>query len=326
MRDNEIKMVLIVGPTATGKTELGIKLARIFNGEIVSADSRQVYCGLDIGTGKDIEAYHIGGKPVIHHLIDIIAPEDNYNLLQFRRDAPEIIKKICRKGCLPIMVGGTILYINAILSGYCLPGGPPDTELRMSLKQMRTPDLLEILMEKSPETYEKIKDKNNRIRIIRAIEKIQTADSRITLPTLNAKPLIIGVYFPRKKVHERIEKRMKQRFASGMIEEVEKLHDNGLAWERLEYFGLEYRYIAYYLQGKVGLEEMKKQLLAKIRQLAKKQDIWFRKMEKDGQVIHWIPEGDFTKTASLVRLFLQNNSVPEPQFRLSEIYYGPKSS
>lgn len=322
MNNNEIKMLFIVGPTAVGKTELGIRLARVFNGEIVSADSRQVYCGLDIGTGKDLEAYRIGGKPVIHYLIDIITPEDNYNLLRFCRDASEIIKGICRKGCLPIMVGGTVLYINAILSGYRLPGGPPDAELRESLKEMEIPSLLEILREKSPETYEKTKDKNNRTRIVRAIEKIQTANMGITLPTLSVKPLIIGVYFPREEVHKRIENRLKQRFASGMIEEVQKLHDNSLPWERLEYFGLEYRYIAYYLQGKLGLEEMKKELLAKIRQLAKKQDIWFRRMEKEGHVIHWIQRGNFIKAANLVRRFLQNDSLPEPRLRLSEIYYG----
>ena len=283
----KVKIVAITGPTATGKTALAVKLAQTFDGEIVSVDSRQVYSYMDLGTGQDLEEY--GSVP--YHLINIADPErDTYNLSEFCRDAFAAVDDIRKRGKLPILCGGTALYLDALLKGYRLPGGqlPP----REKGVARSTAD--------------------------------QSAAFSFT-PPFELAPLVIGVLFDRSVVRERIEKRLDARFEAGMIDEVKKLHDEkGVSFEKLEFFGLEYREIAFYLQGKCSFEEMRQSLLDKIRQFAKRQDIFFRKIERSGQEIFWCREGKVPDPFELVKLFLENRELPSVTFRLADVNYGKK--
>jgi tRNA dimethylallyltransferase len=317
------KNLIITGPTATGKTHLAVKLARQFHGEIISVDSRQVYRGLDIGTGKDIEEYATGGATVPYHLIDVVDPNEDYNLLRFRQDVPQILSEIHARNHLPIVAGGTPLYIDSLISDYEMQGGPPDDELRNSLNELDNETLLQHLQEEFPEAYEDLKEGNNRKRMIRSLERAR-ATHNAEIPDIppDTEWLILGVYFHRKAVHKRIEERLDARLNSGMVEEVKNLHSNGVSWERLEFFGLEYKYIALHLQEKLTFQEMRDQLLIKIRQFGKRQDIWFRKMERAGHIIHWIPEGDMGQASEIVELFLADKPIPEPEIKIAEIKYG----
>ena len=317
-----IKTIIVLGPTATGKTKLAVRLARKFNGEIISADSRQVYRGLNIGSGKDIVEY----EDIPYHMIDIVDPTEDYNLMRFRGDVPEIIMGIDSRGNIPIIAGGSALYINAILSEYSLSGGAPIPDFRESMKSLETKEILEMLKNESEAAYNSINDQNNRNRIIRYLEKTKNIDRQMDPLPFTPECLLIGVFFDRKDVHSMIEKRLDLRLKGGMIEEVEELYNKGISWEKLEFFGLEYRYVACYLQGKLSFMEMRKQLLEKIRQFAKRQDIWFRKMEREGKAIYWVKEGDPIQADALVDAFLRNREIPAPEIRISEIYYGKKSS
>lgn len=283
----KVKIVAITGPTATGKTALAVKLAQMFDGEIVSVDSRQVYSYMDLGTGKDLEEY--GDVP--YHLINIADPEkDTYNLSEFCRDAFAAVDDIRKRGKLPILCGGTALYLDALLKGYRLPGGQLPPRERGVARSTADPG----------------------------------AAFSFT-PPFELAPLVIGVLFDRSVVRERIEKRLDARFEAGMIEEVRKLHDlQGVSYEKLEFFGLEYREIAFYLQGKSSFEEMRQSLLDKIRQFAKRQDIFFRKIERSGQEIFWCREGKEPDPFELVKLFLENRELPPVTFRLADVDYGKK--
>ena len=283
----KVKIIAITGPTATGKTALAVRMAQLFDGEIISVDSRQVYRFMDLGTGKDMEEY--GSTPV--HLIDIADPwRDTYNLSLFCRDAFAAVTDITSRGKLPILCGGTALYLDALLKGYRLPGG------QLPERQKGTA--------RSTADYE--------------------APPSFT-PPFELAPLVIGVLFDRSTVRERIEKRLDARFEAGMIEEVRKLHDEmNVSYEKLEFFGLEYREIAFYLQGKCSFEEMRQSLLDKIRQFAKRQDIFFRKIERSGQKIYWCREGREPDPAKLIRTFLEGGTLPPVTFKLSDVDYGKK--
>lgn len=279
--EKRIKAAVVTGPTATGKTALAVKLAKKFDGEIISVDSRQVYKGLDIGSGKDIEEY----EDVPYHLIDIADPaKEVYNLARFCRDAFAAIEDITRRGKLPVLCGGTALYLLALLDGYTLPGGelPPRCSGQPRIRQDRSRE-----------------------------------DSFV--PPFELDALILGVYFPRAQVRERIQIRLDKRLAEGMIEEEKRLVDAGVTLQQLEFFGLEYREMALYLAGKQTLTEMRDILLNKIRQFAKRQDIFFRKMEREGHVIHWLREGNFDEAVNLIQLFLQGEALPPPEFKLCDI-------
>ena len=279
--NDSVKIIVISGPTATGKTALAVNLAEKFDGEIISADSRQVYKGMDIGSGKDLSEY----KDVPYHLIDIADPaQEIYNLGRFCRDAWNAIGDIHKRNKLPIICGGTALYIAAILDGYRLPGGalPPRTYDTPRIRQ--NPD--------APPSF---------------------------TPPFEISPLILGVLYPRKTVRERIEKRLDSRFSEGMIEEVRNLHEkNNVPFETLEAFGLEYREISLYLQGKYTFEEMRTQLLNKIRQFAKRQDIFFRKLEREGHQIHWLKAGIDPDPQELITDFLADKKIAKPEFRLCD--------
>lgn len=320
--EKKIKIIVVTGPTATGKTRLAVQLAIRFNGEIISADSRQVYRGLDIGSGKDRHEY--GGIPC--HLMDIVEPSGEYNLMRFRNDVPGIILDIAGRKKIPFIAGGSALYIDSILSEYSLPGAAPDQELREKMMKMAPDEISEALEKKLDHMPNALNDRNNRNRLVRALEIAGSGVLSANPMPFDAEYLVIGVYFERKQVHQRIEARLDHRLKNGMVEEVEHLHSQGVSWERLEFFGLEYRYLAFYLQGKMSFPEMRQKLLEKIRQFAKRQDIWFRKMEREGHVIQWVRDGSFEKASQLVELFLSGKRLPPSELNISEIYYGKKTS
>lgn len=319
------KTVFVIGPTATGKTRMAVHIANRFDGEIIGADSRQVYQGLDIGTGKDLDEYHAVTPPVQYHLIDVAKPDEDYNLFRFVADARHAMTDIHRRNRLPVVAGGTPLYVKALLENYDIDGGPPNPELRNQLETLDREQLIDKLRRLDPERLEKT-DLSQRPRIIRAIEiAMTTADAKTPACTHNIHPLILAPYHPRKTVHKRIEERLDKRLELGLVQEVQSLHAQGLSWERLHYFGLEYRYVAKYLQQQLSHNEMREQLLTRIRRFCKAQDIWYRRFERDGWNIHWIPQGDITQTLELVDAFLDNQHIPEPTFRLDNITYGPRS-
>ncbi len=277
----KIPILVIVGPTASGKTGLAIKLAKERNGEVISADSRQVYKGLDIGTGKVTVAEMDGIK---HHLIDVADPNEVFSVSDFQKLGKEAITDIHSRGKLPIIAGGTGFYIQALVDGLVLPEVPPDKTLRKNLEKMPLSKLLSLLKKLDKKRYVTI-DKNNPVRIIRAIE-IAKALGRV--PTLKSKtnyePKFIGISIDPEKLKKNIHDRLIARFEIGMIDEVRKLHEDGLSWKRMEALGLEYRYIARYLQGKLSEPEMLRQLETAINQYAKRQMTWFRRDKR----VEWI--------------------------------------
>ncbi|UDQ98992.1 tRNA (adenosine(37)-N6)-dimethylallyltransferase MiaA [Lentisphaerota bacterium WC36G] len=321
--NKKIKTIIITGPTASGKTALAVDLARKFDGEIISADSRQVYKGLDLGTGKDLADYAADGNKnaVPYHLIDNVELNEEYNLLRFCNDCANAIKDIANRGKLPIICGGTPLYINAIIDGYKLPGAPPDEEQRKLLRSKSCKELTQILKDQYPETAKDFKDWLNVNRLARAIEKSSVKEEKIKPIIDDIEYIIMAPFFHRKVIHQRIEQRLDQRLEEGMIEEVRNLHDNGATWKWLDFLGLEYRYVSQYLQQKCTKKEMRDQLLIKIRQFAKRQDIWFRKMERENKQIYWLKKADINEAIALTELFLDHKRLPEPKIKIKDIKY-----
>ena len=328
--DNIIKAVIVTGPTATGKTSLGCKLAMFFDGEIISADSRQVYKGLDIGTGKDLAEYSLQGGTIPYHLIDIVDPNSEYNLRHFNHDAYEQIALTSSRNKLPIVVGGTPLYIDSLISDYDFPLAAPDYELRKMIGSQSVEEMGEYIKRNFPEVYEQIDNKHSRPRLVRILENFlghggKDFSKEQGVFNIKYKWLILGAFFDRKEVHSRIERRLDERIDHGMIEEVANLNKSGVSWDRLDSFGLEYRYVSMYLQGRIKFDEMRNTLLARIRRFARSQDIWFRKIENKGHKIYWIPKADFYEAKEIVTAFLSNKDMPEPKIRLKDIYYGKKT-
>ncbi len=272
--DAKIPLLVIVGPTASGKTGLAIKLAKEHNGEVISADSRQVYKGLDIGTGKVTEQEMDGIK---HHLLDVADPKKVFSVSDFQRLGKEAIADIFNRGKLPIIAGGTGFYIQALVDGLILPEVPPNKMLRNKLEKMTLQSLQNELNKIDKKRYITI-DKNNPVRLIRAIE-IAKAIGQV--PNLKSNqiydPKFIGISIEPEKLKKNIHDRLLARMNIGMIDEVRKLHENGLSWKRMEALGLEYRYIAQFLQSKLSESEMLKQLETAINQYAKRQMTWFKR-------------------------------------------------
>ena len=284
-------LIVILGPTACGKTKLAVQLAKKFNGEIVSADSRQVYHGLNIGTGKDLNEYNLPGKKIPYHLIDVVDPKKSFSLAEYQKKAYQAINEILERKKLPFLVGGTGFYIKAITEGTILSSAKPDHNLRKELESMSNEYRLRILKKLDPEILEQIDTANPR-RVIRAIEickqtnqklsKFQAKSQKNTRPRYAA--LILGLTYPIDEIRKRIKKRLEERLKQGLIEEVQELHKNGLSWKRLIDFGLEYRYISYFLKKEIPYDAMLERLIIANGQLAKKQMTWFK---KDTQV-KWI--------------------------------------
>ena len=290
-------MITILGPTASGKTPLAAALAQQINGEIISADSRQVYRRMDIGTGKDLADYSlvVNGSPVDipYHLIDICEPGTKYNLFQYQQDFFDAYQDIIGRGKMPILCGGTGLYIEAVLKGYQLSPVPQNPELRIRLEGKTLEELTQMLVElkqKNGSTMHNTTDVDSCQRAIRAIEievyNLHTPTPKRELPPIDS--LIIGVNIDREARREKITRRLKARLEEGMIEEVRGLLAEGIPAEDLIYYGLEYKFVTEYLVGKLTYDEMFQRLEIAIHQFAKRQMTWFRGMERRGFTIHWI--------------------------------------
>lgn len=283
------QMITILGPTASGKTSLAAALATRMGGEIISADSRQVYRRMDIGTGKDLDDY--AGVP--YHLIDICEPGTKYNLFQYQQDFFDAYNKILGKGRVPILCGGTGLYIEAVLKGYQLSPVPQNPELRAQLEGKPLEELTQLLRDLKAQTGSNMHnttDVDSSQRAIRAIE-IETYNLHTPMPKRELPPidsLIIGVDIDREARREKISRRLKTRLEGGMVEEVKGLLDEGIPAEDLIYYGLEYKFVTEYLIGRTTYDEMFQRLEIAIHQFAKRQMTWFRGMERRGFIIHWI--------------------------------------
>ncbi len=284
-------LIAILGPTATGKTALAAHLADRLDTEVISADSRQVYRRMDLGTGKDLVDYEVNGRHIPYHLIDIAEPGTKYNVYQYQQDFIKAYEDIKSRGKLPVVCGGSGLYIESVIRGYRLEDVPENKELRQSLEGKPLEELTEIL-----KTYKTLHNSTDTDTAKRAIRAIEIADyyekhgleqtSSGNQPLFN--PLVIGVSIDRELRREKITRRLKQRLEEGMVDEVRRLLEEGIPAEDLIYYGLEYKFLTLYVTGQLSYEEMFSQLEIAIHQFAKRQMTWFRGMERRGVKIHWV--------------------------------------
>jgi tRNA dimethylallyltransferase len=312
-------MFVILGPTSSGKSDYAIKLAKEVDGEIISVDSRQVYRGMDIGTGKvprdrrpttdnrrpseevdpSAKSSVVGRRSFVssgvrHHLLNVTSPKREYNVTHFLRDAKKAITDIERRGKVPILCGGTTFWAEALLLGTNFPEVKPDKALRARLGRRSAEELFAMLEEKDPERAETI-DPHNKIRLIRALEIVASLGKVPANqgPSLGSKRTVLDgakiiiLNPPKEILHDRIEKRLKERLEQGMIDEVKRLREEGVSWKRLEGFGLEYRWCARFLQGKISSEEMRAELLKDSKHYAKRQLTFLRRLERSGFDIEW---------------------------------------
>ena len=296
------KLIVIVGPTATGKSALGVKLAQEFGGEIISADSRQVYRGLDIGTGK-ITSEEMAGIP--HHLLDIADPQDQLSVVEWRKQADAAVADILARGQLPIIVGGTGFYIQAIVDNFTPPPVPPNSKLRQELDRLSLTELTDRLAQLDPDRLANIETKNPR-RLIRAIEIAEYLGSVPNLVDLTSPPqyqvLLIGLDWPAEILKTKITKRLEARLAAGLIDEAKRLQAEGLSLERMTELGLEYRYLVKLLAKELTENQMVKSLTQAIWHYAKRQKTWFKKDRR----IHWFRPDETKAIDHLVRKFIQS--------------------
>ena len=312
------KIIIILGPTASGKSEMAVRLALrlgseqtkkfgIKGAEIISADSRQVYKGMDIGTGKitpdtkNSKNRIFTHKGIPHYCIDVASPKRRFTVVQYRNLAIIAINKIQEKNKISILCGGTGFYIQAVIDGIIIPEVKPDWRLRLNLEQLKTQELFEKLRKLDLKRAKTI-DKNNRRRLIRSLEIV--IKTKKPVPLLKKQPLpypvlMIGIRKEKEELKRLIEKRLQKRLRRGMVEEIKKLHKNGVSWKRLEEFGLEYRYIAQYLQGKIQYSEMVEKLQKDTEHFAKRQMTWFKRDKR----IHWVK--NYKKAKKLVKEFLK---------------------
>lgn len=280
-----MNLLVVLGPTASGKTTLAVEAVRHLQGEIISADSRQVYRGLDIGSGKDLDEY--GDVP--YHLIDVVDPGYEFSLFDFLQEFNKAYRGVSARNRLPILAGGTGLYLDAVLRGYALVEVEENPQLRAELYPLSMNALRDRLRSLRPELHNTT-DLAERDRLVRAIEIAECEDSRkqqpLAMPDLS--PQVFGLRWPRDVLRQRISRRLRDRLEQGMIEEVAALHAGGVSWQTLDYYGLEYRYVAQFLQGMLNRNDLFQKLNSAIHQFAKRQETWFRRMERKGVVIHWL--------------------------------------
>lgn len=312
------KVIVIIGSTASGKTGVAVNAALKYDGEVISADSRQVYIGMDIGTGKDLCEYDIktdsGVVHIPYHLIDVVDPREQFTLADFQKQAYKSLDDILSRKKLPIIAGGTGMYAQSLVDGYDLSGVRPDEADRKLLEKKGKEELFEILLNYNKKFADNLNnsDKNNKRRLVRYIEmaKIQDKDLKINKVDKKIKNkyefLILGLKWPREILHGRIYKRLIERLEKeNMVEEVENLNREGVSWERLDSFGLEYRYISRYLRDILTYDEMIDELHRAIKKFAKQQKKWYKRWEKQGNKIHWF-EGETDELWDLVDNFLKN--------------------
>lgn len=283
------ELITILGPTASGKTSVAVGLARRLDTEIISADSRQLYRRMDIGTGKDLSEYRVDGSSVPYHLIDICEPGYRYNLFEYQQDFYRAYEEIRAKGKMPVLCGGTGLYIESVLKGYRLLSVPENKPLRDRLKDKSLEELTDILSR-----YKRLHNTTDTDTTKRAIRAIEIEEYALHHPVKEeeTKPinsLIVGISIDRESRRERISQRLRARLEEGMVDEVRRLLAEGIDPENLIYYGLEYKYLTEYVIGRLSYETMVSQLEIAIHQFAKRQMTWFRGMERRGFTIHWLP-------------------------------------
>ena len=304
-------LLIVTGPTASGKTSLAAAIAGKIGGEIISADSRQVYRGMNIGTGKDYDDYIVDGRRIPCHLIDIAAPGYKYNVFEYQRDFIRVYTKLKSNNIFPVVCGGSGMYADSIISGYKMVEVAPDSGLRSNLDKKSMPELIEILS-----TYKQlhnITDIDSKKRVIRAIE-IEHFNQNKSKPVSDfplIRSLVVGILPDRESRRMNISRRLEQRLNEGMIDEVKNLMEQGLKSETLIYYGLEYKYITLYLTGKITYEDMVRDLETAIHQFAKRQMTWFRGMERRGVRINWL-DGKLPLEEKISRVMILLNCSPHP--------------
>ncbi|HET6558547.1 MAG TPA: tRNA (adenosine(37)-N6)-dimethylallyltransferase MiaA [Prolixibacteraceae bacterium] len=289
MHNEKYNLITVLGPTASGKTAVAARVASLLDGEVISADSRQVYRGMDLGTGKDYADYTVDGKAVPYHLIDIVDAGVEYNVYEYQKDFLRVFADIQSRIKLPVMCGGSGLYLEAVLKNYKLIQVPVNEQLREELSDKQLYELAEILR-----SYKHYMHNQTDIESVkRAMRAIEIEEYYLTHPEIETgmpdiRSLVVGVKYDRLSRRKRITSRLKQRLKEGMLDEVQRLLDSGLTPEQLTYYGLEYKYMTLHLTGKLTYQEMFDGLNVAIHQFAKRQMTWFRRMEKQGTTIHWL--------------------------------------
>jgi tRNA dimethylallyltransferase len=292
----DYNLITVLGPTATGKTRLAAHLAKYFKGEIISADSRQVYKGMNLGTGKDYDDYVVNGETIACHLIDVVEPSEEFNLFFFKEFFNNAFREITERGKLPILCGGTGLYLSSVLRNYKLNRADPLIKEELEILSFDELILLYLSLNKNPHNTTDIKDKN---RLISALMILKSeSDNPETTDYVNS--FNIGINPGREEIKKRITSRLKKRFELGMTDEVKSLMDQGVGYDKMVFFGLEYKYIAQYLKGNLNYNDMFQKLNSAIHNFAKRQMTWFRKMEKEGISINWIENNDINSAKLLI--------------------------
>lgn len=298
------KLITILGPTAVGKTGFASKLAYSFNGEIISADSRQVYIGMDIGTGKDYDDYIINNTKIKSHLIDIIKPECEFNLFLFTKLFKLAFEEIRINNKLPFLVGGTGLYISSIIQKYSLNQVDFNSVRASELQNYSDEKLKNILLDLNPNLHNTT-DLTEKDRIVKAIIVAESKNGESENEEIDF--LVIGLFDDKEKIKENIRNRLKKRLNSGMIDEVEGLLNSGITHQKLRFFGLEYKFLSMYINGELNYNDMYQKLASSIIQFSKRQMTWFRKMEKEGVKIHWLKNNQLIEAEDIITSFLHKN-------------------
>lgn len=284
--------VVVLGPTASGKTRLAVHLAARLGGEVLSADSRQVYRGLTIGAGKDLDEYTVGGRAIPHHLIDVCGLDHEFSVFEYQQRCFEALEACWARSVVPVVCGGTGLYLEAVLQGYRMVAAPENPALRAALAPLSNEELTHRLRDLRPGLHNTT-DTTDRARTIRAIEIAAYTQEHPPAPAPAIRPVILGVQWPRETLRRRIRTRLRERMRAGLVAEVQGLLDAGVSPARLDLLGLEYRFVTQFLQGAIPNEyTLTERLGTAIMQFAKRQETWFRRMERRGTAIHWIPQGD----------------------------------
>ncbi len=298
------KLIVILGPTAVGKTRFAVKLASNFNGEIISADSRQVYKRMDIGTGKDLDDYRIGVKKISYHLIDIIEPTEEFDLFHFQKRFRTSFSKVISNNRIPFLVGGTALYIHSVLKNYQMLDVEFNSLRRKELEALAIEELRALIIEKRTNAHNTT-DLIEKGRIIKAILISEQKKSAIENDNLEFKIFVIGLKDDRETIKKNITKRLKKRLENGMIEEVEELVKSGISYEKLDFFGLEYKFIGRHIKGELNYNDMFQKLNSSIHKFSKRQMTWYRKMERERIDIHWVDKGEEDEIYPKVDQFLK---------------------